>query len=153
MAKRQSKRRRGKKQPPTLKKQISSNLSKRANKLIEHYENVDALRAIGDRSEKSNLLGKLGSIFDTTEKVPENLFPSKVEDILHKLKTLKKLIILNIARTEGKKNFDTPEYVEDRKVVVDIEFKIQSTSKINSNDLKLMNKLYKKHKQVKQLFD
>ena len=153
MAKKQSRRQRGKRQAPTLKKQISSNLSKRANKLLEHYENIEALRAIGDKSETSNLLGKLGSIFNITEEVPNDTFNSKIESVLHKLKALKGLIVLNISNTEGKKNFNTVEYVDDRKMVVDIEFKIQSTGSIDKDDLKVMNKLYKKHKQVKQLFD
>ena len=153
MAKKQSRRQRGKKQPPTLKKQISSNLSKRANKLLEHYENIEALRAIGDKTETSDLLGKLGSIFNITEEVPSDTFTSKVEDVLSKLKTLKQLIIYNITCTEDKKNFDTEEYREDRMFVTDAVFKIHATSKVDNDDLKMMNKLYKKHKQVKQLFD
>ena len=89
MAKKQSKGQRRKKQQPTLKKQISSNLSKRANKLLEHYESIEALRAVGDRSETSDLLNKLGSIFNTTDEVPTDIFTSKVEGVLSKLKTLK----------------------------------------------------------------
>ena len=152
MAKKQSKRL-GKKQAPSLKKQISANLSKRANKLLEHYENIEALRAIGDRSESSDLLGKLGSIFSIAEEVPTDTFNSKIEGVLHKLKTLKGLIVLNISNTDGKKNFNTAEYVEDRKSVVDIEFKIQSSNNVDNSDLKVMNSLYKKHKRIKQLFD
>jgi hypothetical protein len=148
-----AKKQRGKKQQPTLKKQISSNLSKRANKLLEHYENIEALRAIGDKTETSDLLGKLGSIFNITEEVPSDTFTSKVEDVLSKLKTLKQLIIYNITCTEDKKNFDTEEYREDRMFVTDTVFKIHATSEVDKHDLKMMNKLYKKHKQVKQLFD
>jgi hypothetical protein len=150
MAKKQSKRKR---QAPTLKKQISSNLSKRANKLLEHYENIEALRAIGDKTETSDLLGKLGSIFNIADEVPADTFKSSVENVLQKLKTLKGLIVLNISNTDGKKNFSTTEYIEDRKSVVDIEFKIQSTGSTNKQDLKVMNSLYKKHKRIKQLFD
>ena len=153
MAKRQSRKQRGKNQPPTLKKQISSNLSKKANKLLEHYENIEALRAIGDKSETSDLLGKLGSIFNIAEEVPVDTFTSRVEDVLSKLKTLKQLIVYNIMRTEGKKNFDTEEYREDRKFVTDTVFKIHATSEVDNDDLKTMNTLYKKHKRVQQLFD
>tara|TARA_R110001592_G_scaffold271878_1_gene538440 strand:+ start:489 stop:941 length:453 start_codon:yes stop_codon:yes gene_type:complete len=150
MAKRQSR----KKQQPTLKKQISSNLSKRANKLLEHYENVEALGKIGSsNSETSQLLSKLGDIFNTTEEVPKDTFSSKVEDVLGKLKTLKQLIIYNIMCTEDKKNFDTEEYRVDRMYVTDTVFKIHATSEVDKGDLKKMNSLYKKHKQIKQLFD
>ena len=152
MAKKQSKRL-GKKQAPSLKKQISSNLSKRANKLLEHYENIEALRAIGDKSETSDLLGKLGSIFDIAEEIPKETFNSKVEGVLHKLKTLKGLIVLNISNTDGKRNFSVTEYTDDRKSVVDLEFKIRSSNNIDNKDLKVMNNLYKKHKRIKQLFD
>ena len=145
----QSNGQRRKKQAPTLKKQISSNLSKRANKLLEHYENIEALRAIGDKSESSNLLNKI----DTTDDTPKNTFTSKVGDVLHKLKILKDLIVLNISNTDGKKNFSTIEYVKDRKSVVDIEFKIKAAGMIDKSDLSMMNKLYKKHKQIKQLFE
>ena len=154
MAKRQSRKQRGKKQPPTLKKQISSNLSKRANKLLEHYENIEALGKVGEsNSESSQLLSTLGSIFNTTEELPKDTFSSKVEDVLGKLKTLKQLIIYNISCTEDKKNFDTEEYREDRMFVTDIVFKIHATSDVDKDDLKTMNSLYKKHKRVKQLFD
>tara|TARA_R110000744_G_scaffold196037_1_gene315205 strand:+ start:281 stop:742 length:462 start_codon:yes stop_codon:yes gene_type:complete len=153
MAKKQLKRQRGKKQPPTLKTQISSNLSKKANKLLEHFENIEALRAIGDKSETSNLLGKLGNIFDTAEEIPKDTFNSKVEGVLAKLKTLKQLIILNIVNTEDKKNFNTQEYREDRMFVTDTVFKIHGIGKVDTTDLKTMNTLYKKHKQIKQLFD
>ncbi len=154
MAKRQSRKQRGKKQPPTLIKQISSNLSKRANKLLEHYENIEALGKVGEsNSESSQLLNTLGSIFNTTEELPKDTFSSKVEDVLGKLKTLKQLIIYNISCTEGKKNFDTEEYREDRMFVTDIVFKIHATSDVDKDDLKTMNSLYKKHKRVKQLFD
>ena len=153
MAKKQLKRQRGKKQPPTLKTQISSNLSKKANKLLEHFENIEALRAVGDRSETSDLLGKLSSIFDTAEEVPADTFSSSVEDVLGKLKTLKQLIILNIVSTEDKKNFDTEEYRADRMFVTDTVFKIHASSIVDKQDLKTMNILYKKHKQIKQLFD
>ena len=149
-----AKKQRGKKQPPTLKTQISSNLSKRANKLLEHYENIEALGRVGQsNSESSQLLNKLGDIFNTAEEIPKDTFSSKVEDILGKLKTLKQLIVYNIMCTEDKKNFDTDEYREDRMFVTDTVFKIHASSTIDKVDLITMNKLYKKHKQVKQLFD
>ena len=154
MAKRQSRKQRGKKQPPTLKKQISSNLSKRANKLLEHYENVEALGKVGEsNSESSQLLSKLGDIFNISEEVPNDTFSTKVEGVLGKLKTLKQLIVYNIACTEDKKNFDTEEYRADRMFVTDTVFKIHATREVDNEDLKTMNTLYKKHKRVKQLFD
>ena len=55
--------------------------------------------------------------------------------------------------TEGKKNFSAAEYVDDRKSVVDIEFKIQASNDVDKLDLNIMNVLYKKHKQIKRLFD
>ena len=120
---------------------------------MEHFENIDALREIGDKSETSNLLGSLGSIFDISEEVPKDTFNSKVEDVLGKLKTLKQLIILNIINTEDKKNFDTEEYRGDRMFVTDTVFKIHASSALDTNDLQTMNTLYKKHKRIKQLFD
>tara|TARA_R100001377_G_C3145053_1_gene94134 strand:- start:13 stop:477 length:465 start_codon:yes stop_codon:yes gene_type:complete len=154
MAKKQSNGRRGKKQPPTLKTQISSNLSKKANKLLEHFENIEALGKVGyANSESSQLMSKLGEIFDTTEEVPKDTFSTKVEKVLGKLKTLKQLIILNIMSTEGKKNFDTDEYRVDRMFVTDTVFKIHATNEVDTGDLKTMNTLYKKHKQIKQLFE
>tara|TARA_R110001606_G_scaffold396604_1_gene571050 strand:+ start:289 stop:741 length:453 start_codon:yes stop_codon:yes gene_type:complete len=149
-----AKKRLGKKRQPTLKKQISSNLSKRANKLLEHYENIEALGKVGEsNSETSQLLSKLGDVFNISEEVPKDTFNSKVEGVLGKLKTLKQLIVYNIMCTEDKKNFDTDEYREDRMFVTDTVFKIHATSDVDVNDLKKMNNLYKKHKQVKQLFD
>ena len=154
MAKKQLKKSRGKKQPPTLKTQISSNLSKKANKLLEHYENIEALSKVGHaNSESSQLMSKLGEIFNTTEEVPKDTFSNKVEKVLGKLKTLKQLIILNIVSTEDKKNFDTEEYRADRMFVTDTVFKIHASSIVDKQDLKTMNILYKKHKQIKQLFD
>ena len=85
--------------------------------------------------------------------MPKDTFKDSIEDVLQKLKTLKKLIVLNISNTDGRKNFNTREYVDERKSVVDIEFKIQSTGSTNKHDLNVMNSLYKKHKRIKQLFD
>ena len=154
MVKKQSRKQLGNKRQPTLKKQISSNLSKRANKLLEHYENIEALGKVGEsNSESSNLLSKLGDVFNISEEVPKDTFSSKVEGVLGKLKTLKQLIIYNIACTEGKKNFDTEEYRVDRMYITDTVFKIHATNEVDKSDLKKMNTLYKKHKQVKQLFD
>tara|TARA_R100001377_G_C3167767_1_gene101914 strand:+ start:139 stop:603 length:465 start_codon:yes stop_codon:yes gene_type:complete len=154
MAKKQSRKQLGKRRQPTLKKQISSNLSKRANKLLEHYENIEALGKVGEsNSESSQLMNKLGDIFNTTEEIPKDTFSSKVESVLGKLKTLKQLIIYNIMCTEDKKNFDTEEYRSDRMYITDTVFKIHATNETDSSDLIKMNKLYKKHKQVKQLFD
>ena len=108
---------------------------------------------MGEKSDSSTLINSLGSIFEKSDEVPANTFKSSVEDVLQKLKTLKGLIVLNISNTDGKKNFSTAEYIEDRKSVVDIEFKIQSSGNVNNKDLKSMNNIYKKHKQIKQLFD
>jgi len=141
------------KQQVTLKKQTSKKLSKLANKYLDHFNNVDMLREIGEKSDAKSLVDSLNDIFDTAEEVPKGTFKSSIEDTLYKLKTLKKLIVLNISNTDGKKNFSTIEYINDRKSVVDIEFKIQSSNTIDNKDLKMMNSLYKKHKRVKQLFD
>jgi hypothetical protein len=154
MAKKQSRKQLGKKRQPTLKKQISSNLSKRANKLLEHYENIEALGKVGESNSKSSqLVSKLGDVFNISEEVPKDTFSSKVEGILGKLKTLKQLIIFNIMSTEDKRNFDTEEYRVDRMYITDTVFKIHATGEVDKEDLKKMNTLYKKHKQIKQLFD
>jgi len=147
-----AKKQREKKQP-TLKKQISSKLSKLANKHLDHFEMQDLLRKVGEKSDDSKLIDSLGSIFNTADQVPGDTFNARVEAVLNKLKTLKKLIVLNISNTDGKKNFSTTEYIDDRKLVVDIEFKIHASNTIDTADLKTMNTLYKKHKQIKQLFD
>ena len=149
----QSKRQRARKQQPTLKKQISSKLSKLANQHLEHFEHVDLLRKVGEKSDTSKLVNSLDSIFKVSEEVPKDTFNSKIEDVLLKLKTLKRLIALNISNTEGKKNFNNDEYIQDRKSVIDLEFKIQSSSNVETENLKIMNQLYKKHKRIKQLFD
>ena len=151
MAKKQSKKL-GKKLP-TLQRQRAKKLSKLANKHLEHFDNVDLLRKVGEKAEDSTLISSLGSIFETTEEIPKDTFTSNTEDVLNKLKALKKLIILNISNTEGKRNFNAQEYIDDRKSVVDVEFKIQSSGQPNKADLSMMNKLYKKHKRIKQLFD
>lgn len=148
-----SKAQQNQKQRDTLKKQISRKLSKLANRYLDHFDSVDLLRKIGEKSSNHSLMDSLSSIFDTATVVSKDVFSSNIEDVLHKLKTLKNLIVLNISNTDGKKNFSTIEYINDRKSVVDIEFKIQSTGSIDKEDLKSMNKLYKKHKQLKQLFD
>ena len=114
------------KQVPSLKKQQSKKLSKLANRLLEHYENVDALRRVGEKSDNSNLVGSLGSIFNTTDDVPKDTYSNKIQDVLKKLRTLKNLVILNISLTKDKKNFNTDEYQEDSKFISDIIFKVLS---------------------------
>ena len=128
-------------------------MSKLANQHLEHFEQVDLLRKVGEKSDTSKLVNSLDSIFSVSEEVPKDTFSSKIEEVLNKLKTLKKLIVLNISNTEGKKNFNAAEYVDDRKSVVDIEFKIQASNDVDKLDLNIMNVLYKKHKRIKRLFD
>jgi hypothetical protein len=142
-----------KKQHNTLKKQKSKKLSKIAKKLIDHFDNVDLLRKVGEKSDNDRLIESLTDIFDDTEEITKDTFSSSLEIILEKLKTLKQLILLNISNTAGKKNFCTQELREDRMFVTDIVFKIQSSSTVDNKDLKIMNNLYKKHKRIKQLFD
>ena len=141
------------KKQTTLKRQTSKKLSKLANRYIEHFDGVDLLRTIGEKSQDSTLIDSLGSIFTSSEEIPKGTFSSGIEAVLYKLKTLKQLILLNIDNTKDKKNFDTDEYISDRKIVTDIIFKIQSSSSADHKDLKSMNSIYKKHKQIKQLFD
>ena len=48
-----AKKQRAKKQQTTLKSQKAKKLSKLANKYMEHFDNIDLLRKVGEKSDKA----------------------------------------------------------------------------------------------------
>ena len=94
-----AKKQKSKKHHTTLKKQKSKKLTKIAKKLIDHFDNVDLLRKVGEKSDNDRLIESLTDIFDDTEEITKDTFSSSLEIILEKLKTLKQLILLNIKNT------------------------------------------------------
>jgi len=59
---------------------------------------------------------------------------------------------INIVKRSGTTNFDISDYQLDSKLVFNIKAAIAATDIIQDDDLKSLNKLYKKHQQLNKIF-
>ena len=86
-----------------------------------------------------------------------NTFMNSLEDENDSDSTIKKLDIVlalihdNIKRSTGLRNFDSADIKSDAKKVFDILMKYRSTKLKDNTDLKIVNKLYNKHKKLSAL--
>ena len=86
-----------------------------------------------------------------------NTFMNSLEDTNGSDTTSKKLDVVltlihdNIKRSLELRNFDTPDIKSDATKVFDIKLKYQSTQLKDDTDLRIVNRLYNKHKKLSAL--
>tara|TARA_R100000152_G_C6634685_1_gene81156 strand:- start:11 stop:415 length:405 start_codon:yes stop_codon:yes gene_type:complete len=132
-----------------MEEQKRKKLTKLADKMLEAHDKADALSNIetGDefRSSVSNILDSFASTnLDTNE-------------YIDKTKKAIALVKNNISLSNNLKNFDTDEYIHDRKTLTDILFIMQSFIGDKNNEvfgkknLQDINDIYRKHNNINKL--
>lgn len=132
-----------------MEEQKRKKLTKLADKMLEAQDKADALSNIetGDGFRDS-----VGGILDS--------FASpdlSTNGYIEKTKKAISLVKENIVLADGHNNFDTKEYIDDRKELSDILFLMQSFLGNKSHDvfgktsLQKINAIYKKHNNINKL--
>jgi len=73
------------------------------------------------------------------------------DSTIKKLDVVVALIHDNIKRSKDLRNFNTPDIKSDAKQIFDILMKYRSTKLKDDTDLRIVNKLYNKHKKLTAL--
>lgn len=124
----------------------SKKLKYMADELIKKQDQADALRDLGERNPETasaidNILAAFG--------LPEDIH--KVQDNINKFGSVVSLIKDNIKNSKGYNNFPESEYINDKKQVFDIKHKVISINKISKEEMSTVNKIYKKHLNIKSI--
>lgn len=97
------------------------------------------------RRGNSNLTGTLNTFMNSLEDENDS------DSITKKLDVVLTLVHDNIKRSLDLRNFNTPDIKSDAKQIFDILMKYRSTKLKDNTDLKIVNKLYNKHKKLSAL--
>tara|TARA_R100001082_G_C4326250_1_gene143477 strand:+ start:349 stop:753 length:405 start_codon:yes stop_codon:yes gene_type:complete len=124
-------------------------LTKLADKMLDAHDKADALSSIetGDGFKDS-----IGGILDSFAN--SNL---STDEYISKTKKAIAIVKSNITLAEGHNNFDISEYIEDRKVLRDKLFLMQSFLGNKGHDvfakksLQEINIIYRKHSSINKL--
>ena len=119
-----------------------------ADELLKKKEHADALRDLGERNpEAASSIENILAAFSPVEDLV------KVRDHIHKFESVVVLIKDNIKKSKGYNNFPESEYIKDKKRVFDIKHKVLSSNQIDKEDLKEVNKIYKKHLNIQTILN
>jgi len=97
------------------------------------------------RRGNSNLTGTLNTFMNSLEDSNDSDSTTK------KLDVVLTLVHDNIKRSLDLRNFNTSDIKSDAKQIFDIKLKYQSTQLKDDADLRIVNKLYNKHKKLSAL--
>jgi len=97
------------------------------------------------RRGNSNLTGTLNTFMNSLEDENDS------DSITKKLDVVLTLVHDNIKRSLDLRNFDSADIKSDAKQVFDILMKYRSTKLKDDTDLRIVNKLYNKHKKLSVL--
>jgi len=122
-------------------------LTQLADDMLRKADQADALKKLGEEnpeqaSKIQNILSAFAPHADIIkQKVDIDRF-SKVIDLISE----------NIKNSKGYSNFSESEYKQDKKKVYDIKTKhLSAYIADDKNDLKLVNKIYKKHLNIQSI--
>jgi hypothetical protein len=115
-----------------------------ADELLKLKEHEDALRDIGKRNpEQASAIENIFAAFENLDMVVE----------IDKLMSVVSLIKENIMNSKGYNNFSEEEYIIDKNKVFNIKSIVNSTNQITKEQKKTVNKIYKKHINIKNILN
>ncbi len=124
-------------------------LTKLADKMLDAHDKADALSNIETGNEFGDTIGGILDSF-----APLDL---STNDYIEKTKKAISLVKTNIKLANGHDNFDIDEYTEDRKILSNKLFVMQSFlgnkshEVFNKQSLQDINAIYKKHNGINKL--
>ena len=122
-------------------------LTQLADDMLRRHEQADELRRLG--KENPEQASKIESIFAAF--APQSQIVKQKVDV-DRFNCVTDLISENIKNSKGYNNFPESEYRLDKKKVFDIKLKHMSVYiKEDKDDLRLVNKIYKKHLNIQSI--
>ena len=113
-----------------------------ADELLKLKEHEDALRDIGKRNpEQASAIENIFAAFENLDMVVE----------IDKLMSVVSLIKENIKSSKGYSNFSEQDYVVDKNKIFNIKSIMNSTNQITKEQKQTVNKIYKKHLNIKKI--
>lgn len=131
-------------------KQKEKKLTNLADDLLRKVEQADQLKDLAKRNPEE--ASRVNSIIDAFMNPSTDVH--KKQKVYEKIDMITTLISdnINIVKRSGTTNFDISDYQLDSKLVFNIKAAIAATDIIQDDDLKSLNKLYKKHQQLNKIF-
>ena len=121
-------------------------LTQLADDMLKKADQADALKKLGEENpEQASKIQNILSAFGPVESV------IKRKHYIDKFEKLLSLISNNIKNSKGYNNFSESEYKVDKKKVFDIKHRAISVDNVSKDDLKLINKIYKKHLNIQSI--
>ena len=121
-------------------------LTQLADDMLKKADQADALKKLGEENpEQASKIQNILSAFGPVESV------IKRKHNIDKFEKLLSLISNNIKNSKGYNNFSESEYKVDKKKVFDIKHRAISVDNVSKDDLKLINKIYKKHLNIQSI--
>ena len=115
-----------------------------ADQLLKIKDHEDALRDLGRRNpEQARAIENIFAAFENLDMVVE----------IDKLMSVVSLIKENIMNSRGYNNFSEQEYITDKNKVFNIKSIVNSTNQITKEQKKTVNKIYKKHINIKNILN
>ena len=115
-----------------------------ADQLLKIKDHEDALRDLGRRNpEQASAIENIFAAFENLDMVVE----------IDKLMSVVSLIKENIMNSRGYNNFSEQEYITDKNKVFNIKSIVNSTNQITKEQKKTVNKIYKKHINIKNILN
>ena len=123
-------------------------LTQLADDMLRKADQADALKKLGEENpEQASKIQNILSAFGPVESV------IKRKDDISKFEKLMSLISKNINNSRGYNNFSESEYRADKKKVFDIKHRALSVDNISKDELKIINKIYKKHLNIQSILE
>jgi len=115
-------------------------LTRLADDMLRKVDQADALKKLGEENpEQASRIENILAAFTPLGDI------EKTQDNIEKFKTVLSLIRENIKNSRGYNNFSESEYKLDKNKVFNIKHKAMSTTSFTKEDMKAVNKIYKKH--------
>ena len=115
-----------------------------ADQLLKIKDHEDALRDLGRRNpEQASAIENIFAAFENLDMVVE----------IDKLMSVVSLIKENIMNSRCYNNFSEQEYITDKNKVFNIKSIVNSTNQITKEQKKTVNKIYKKHINIKNILN
>ncbi len=132
-------------------KEREKKLTDLADEMLRKVELADNLKELAKRNPEE--ASRVSTIVDAFMNPGSNI--TEKGEIYNKIDIVTSLIEENIviAKRLSTKNFDWLEYHRDNNYAFNIKTKISSTNIIDTNDLKYLNVLFKKHTRLNKIFN
>ena len=122
-------------------------LTQLVDDMLRKADQADALKKLGEENpEQASKIENILSAFGPVESII-----NKNINMVPKFELVLDLIAKNINNSKGYNNFSESEYKLDKKKIFDIKHRAISVDNVSKDELKLINKIYKKHLNIQSI--